>query len=172
MTPSSSPPYDPLRILAALNSAGADYVVIGGFAARLWGSATVTQDTDICYARDHANLTRLAGVLSGLNARLRGVGDEVPFLMDARTLARGDHFTFETDAGDLDCLGTPKGSAGFEALARNAAVKDLGDGLVVKVAALEDIVLMKKAVGRPKDLIELEVLGKLQEEIEAAESGA
>ncbi|MEA2645085.1 MAG: hypothetical protein QOE92_168 [Chloroflexota bacterium] len=65
----------------------------------------------------------------------------------------------------VDCLGTPRGTAGYDALARAAAPKDLGDGLVVKVVALEDIMLMKKAAGRPKDLIELEVLGALRDEI-------
>jgi hypothetical protein len=30
--------------------------------------------------------------------------------------------------------------------------------------------LMKRAAGRPKDLVELEILGKLREEIEAREN--
>jgi hypothetical protein len=84
----------------------------------------------------------------------------------------GDDFTFNTDAGPLDCLGSPAGSGGYGALERAATVKHLGDGLDVKVAAIEDIMLMKKAAGRPKDLIELEILGKLREEIEARERGA
>jgi hypothetical protein len=83
----------------------------------------------------------------------------------------GDHFTFLTDSGPLDCLGLPAGSSGYEALERAAAVKNLGGGLEVKVAALEDIMLMKKAAGRPKDLIELEILSKLREEIDARDAG-
>ena len=67
--------------------------------------------------------------------------------------------------------GLPAGSGGYEALERAAGVKNLGGGLEVKVAALEDIMLMKKAAGCPKDLIELEILGKLREEIEAWERG-
>jgi hypothetical protein len=153
-----------------LNQGGVRFVVIGGYAAALWGSPSVTVDTDICYARDERNFHALAAALRSLGARLRGVAEEVPFVLDAGTLAMGDQFTFDTDAGALDCLGLPAGSDGFEALDRNAAVKRLGEGLDVKVAALEDIMLMKRAAGRPKDLVELEILAKLREEIEAREN--
>jgi hypothetical protein len=38
--------------------------------------------------------------------------------------------------------------------------------LRVSVAALEDVIQMKRAAGRPKDLVEVEVLAALREEIE------
>jgi hypothetical protein len=38
----------------------------------------------------------------------------------------------------------------------------------VKVARLDDLIAMKQAAGRPKDLIEVEVLGALREEIDEA----
>jgi hypothetical protein len=41
------------------------------------------------------------------------------------------------------------------------------DGLTVLVASIEDLIRMKRAAGRPKDLIEVEVLGALQAEIDA-----
>lgn len=143
------------------------FVVIGGIAARILGSPTVTRDLDICYARDPQNLERLAAVLRELHASLRGVEQEVPFQLDARTLAAGDHFTFVTDAGDLDILGTPSGVGGFDELARNAPELDL-DGLRVKVASIDDLIRMKRAAGRPKDRVELEILGALRDEIDAA----
>jgi predicted transcriptional regulator len=37
----------------------------------------------------------------------------------------------------------------------------------VLVASIEDLIRMKRAAGRPKDLIEVEVLGALQAEIDA-----
>jgi hypothetical protein len=36
----------------------------------------------------------------------------------------------------------------------------------IPVAALEDVIRLKKAAGRPKDRAELEILGALLEEIE------
>ncbi|HXX61648.1 MAG TPA: hypothetical protein VEI48_10205, partial [Candidatus Sulfotelmatobacter sp.] len=104
-------------------------------------------------------------VLRGLGARLRGVTDAVPFRLDARALAAGDAFTFSTDAGDLDIIATPAGTAGYHDLSRTAATIDL-DGMRVQVASIDDLMRMKLAAGRPKDLIELEVLGALRDELD------
>jgi hypothetical protein len=160
------PRFDPIRALRELSAGGVRYVVIGAFAGRLLGSPTLTRDLDICYARDPANLEALAGVLRRLHARLRGVERNVPFRVDARALAAGDAFTFVTDAGDLDVLGTPAGTAGYEDLAGSAKPTEL-DGLTVLVAGIDDLIRMKRAAGRPKDLVEVEILGALRAEIDA-----
>lgn len=158
-------PFDPLRMLDVLARHEVRFVMIGGLAGRLWGSPTVTNDMEVCYATDPANLTRLAAALRALRARLRGVDEDVPFLLDERTLAAGDHFTFATDAGGLDCLGTPAGTKGYDDLARTAESIEIGDH-VVKVAPIEDLIRMKLATGRAKDRIEVEILGAVREEIE------
>jgi hypothetical protein len=158
-------PFDPLAALRALDEEGVRFVVIGGIAARLLGSPTVTGDLDVCYARDAANLERLARVLAHMEARLRGAPPDLPFRPDAPTLAAGDHFTLATTAGDLDLLGTPSGVGGYEQLARTAERVDL-DGMTVLVASLDDLITMKRPAGRPKDLIELEILGALRDEVE------
>ena len=162
--------FDPLRALRDLNEAGVRYVVIGAFAGRLLGSPTMTRDLDICYARDRGNVEALAAVLRGLHARLRGVDQEVPFQLDARSLAAGDSFTFVTDAGDLDILGTPDGTTGFDDLAKTAVRTDL-DGLVVLVTSIDDLIRMKRAAGRPKDLIEIEMLSALRDELDSGRRG-
>jgi hypothetical protein len=143
------------------------YILIGGLAARLWGSPTVTNDLDLCYARDRRNLAALAAALKNLKARLRGVPEKVPFLLDSKTLEAGDHFTFETRAGNLDILGYPAGSGGFDSLARTAQEIEIAKGLKVQVADVRDLIKMKRAAGRPKDLIEVEILSALQDEIES-----
>jgi hypothetical protein len=40
------------------------------------------------------------------------------------------------------------------------------DGVTVLVAAIDDLIRMKRAAGRPKDRVELEILGALREEID------
>jgi hypothetical protein len=157
-------PYQPLGALRVLHQHGVRFVLIGGVAARLWGSPTMTNDTDISYAGDHGNLQRLAEALRQMGARLRGVDEDVPFLLDATTIAKGQNFTFITDLGPLDILGAPAGVRGFEELAANATDFDLGDGLVVAVCDLDDLIRMKRAAGRPKDRIEIEVLSAVREE--------
>lgn len=155
--------FEPVAALQVLVAHRVDFVVIGGIAARIWGSPTVTRDLDICYARAPANLERLASALQEIHAKLRGVKEEVPFRLDARTLAAGDSFTFKTDVGDLDCLDTPTGTGGYDDLKVSAELVDV-DGLKVWVTSLSDLIEMKRAAGRNKDRVELEVLGALRDE--------
>jgi hypothetical protein len=157
--------FRPTQALAALVQHDVRFVVIGGVAAAAHGYPSLTGDLDICYARDARNLERLAAALIELDARLRGAEEDVPFVVDGRSLAAGDHFTFTTVAGDLDCLGTPAGTSGFDDLAANAAALDV-DGLTVLVAAVEDLIRMKRAAGRAKDRAELEILGALRDVLE------
>jgi hypothetical protein len=148
--------FDPLRIFKTLNKRDVRFVVIGGIAGRLWGSTTVTNDLDICYARDRANLQSLVAALRDLKVKL---------ITDVRTLELSDDFTFTTIAGSLEVVGTPPGSSGYAALARTATSMDVG-GVHVLVASLEDLIQMKRAAGRPKDLIEVEILAAVREELE------
>jgi hypothetical protein len=88
----------------------------------------------------------------------------LPFRVDAKALRAGDSFTLTTDVGWLDLLGTPSGTSGFEDLARTADVFDLF-GQRVLVASVEDLIRMKRAAGRPKDLLAIEELGALRDEL-------
>ena len=157
--------FDAVRLLQELNAAGVRYIVIGGVAARVLGSPLLTADLDICHARDEANHQALAGVLQRVHARLRGVEVGLPFRLDAKTLANGDSFPFETDFGAFGILGTPSGTSGYADLAVNAILVDL-DGLSVFIADIDDLIRMKRAAGRPKDLMAVEELGALSEELD------
>jgi hypothetical protein len=161
--------FDPRRILIALQKHEVRFVVIGGIAGRLWGSPSVTNDLDVCYARDGANLDALAAALRDLKAKLRGVDRDVPFQIDRRALEIRDHFTFTTVAGNFDCLGRPAGSAGYDSLARTATIMELGN-MSVPIASLDALIMMKRAAARPKDLIEVEILAAVREEVERDES--
>jgi hypothetical protein len=134
-----------------------DFVVIGGIAAVLHGSAHATYDLDICYATDSGNLDALGEVLLELGARLKGVDDQVPFVPDASVLRRVELLTMVTREGELDVLARPAGSTGYEALRRNADRFDL-DGFSVLVASIDDLIAMKQAAGRRKDLAAIEEL--------------
>jgi len=159
---------DFLDALHVLVSHGVEFVLIGGVAANALGSPSVTTDLDICYERSDDNLERLVTALIALGARLRGPGvpDSAPFQLHPDTLRAGDSFTFATRAAALDVLGTPSGTRGFAELRANATLMDFGEGLEVWVCSLEDLMRMKTAAGRPKDRIELEVLGALRDELE------
>lgn len=162
----STPPFDPLALLRTIGEHGVGFVLIGGFGAAIRGSPVITGDVDVCYARDDDNLERLAAALDELGATLRGAPPEVLFRLDALTLEAGDHFTFATSAGPLDCLGTPAGTDGFADIDASATDEDL-DGLVVRVASVDDLIRMKRAAGRPQDQIAIEWLAALRDELES-----
>ena len=158
--------FDALRGLRELVANGVRFVVIGGIAGRAWGSTTITNDLDICYERSKGNHQALATALRKLEATLRGAPAGLPFVLDDRTLAMGDSFTFETVAGSLDCLGTPSGTSGYADLIKNATEVDLEDDLRVAICSLDDLIRMKRAADRPKDRIEVEILVAVKEERE------
>jgi hypothetical protein len=162
--------FDPLPTLGVLVRQGVRFVLIGGFGGRLHGSNLITNDLDICYERGDENLKRLAAALRELHAELRGASRGLPFILEAKTLRMGDHFTFATAAGALDCLGSPAGIKSYEALERNAIHVELEGRLSIMVASLDDLIRMKLAAGRHKDLEAAETLGALREEIDALEA--
>jgi hypothetical protein len=163
----------PTRLLAiarVLVDHDVRFILIGGYAAIAHGSPILTRDIDVCYARDQGNLERLAGALRQLHAYLRGAPADLPFQLDALTLKAGDHFTFVTDLGSLDILGTPAGTSGFRDLDQDAVDFDI-DGVQMRVASIDDLMRMKLAAGRAKDLVALEWLAALRDEIEKRNSG-
>jgi hypothetical protein len=75
----------PLRLLGEYK---VDCVIVGGVAAAIHGSLILTNDLDVCYARDPTNLERLADALKSVHARLRNVPEGLPFILDAETFSR------------------------------------------------------------------------------------
>lgn len=152
------------RLLRVLVRNGVDFVVIGGIAAVLHGSARATFDLDICFATPPENLEHLGSALTELEARPRGVPDDVPFVPDAATLRRIEVVTLSTIAGELDILRSPAGAPRYDVLARHADRVDIrGDEILV--ASVEDLMAMKTAADRPKDradLAELEAILRLR----------
>jgi predicted nucleotidyltransferase len=160
------PEFRPTRLLRRLVESGVDFVVIGGFAAIAHGSVQLTRDLDICYSTEAPNLEALGLGLVDLGARLRGVTDDVPFAPDAATLRRTRVVTLETEEGPLDVLADPAGAPGYETLKHRALEVPVA-GVLVRVASLEDLLAMKRASGRPKDLLaieELEAIARLASE--------
>jgi transcriptional regulator with XRE-family HTH domain len=153
-------PLEPHPLLKVLVAQGVDFVLIGGMAGLARGSSYPTYDLDVAYARDEANLERLAKALRELRVTLRGAPADLPFLLDARTLDNGSNFTFVTEFGMFDILGYVSGVSSYEELRREATVLEV-EGFPIRVASLGHLIAMKRAANRPKDqnmLLELIVL--------------
>ena len=148
------------RLLETLVGNDVRFVVVGGVAATVHGSARLTQDLDVVYARDEANLSRLVEALWPLQPYPRGAPEGLPFTWDVETLAAGLNFPLTTTLGDLDLLGEIAGGGGYRKLVDDAIVVQL-DEFDFLCLALQRLIDVKRAAGRPKDLeaiAELEII--------------
>jgi hypothetical protein len=158
--------FAPDELISALAEAGVNYVLIRGLAVAAHGFARATKDLDIVPAPDAANLERLAKLLRLLDAQHHGLGDfdrsESPFdPLDPAQLAEGGNFALDTRLGRLDVMqwvpGIP-GELAFEHLA-SGAIDTAVNSWRVRVCSREDLIEMKRAAGRPQDLVDLTELG-------------
>jgi hypothetical protein len=149
--------FDPRALVRALAGRGVEFVVIGGFAAVIYGSPRLTQDLDITYATDPANLGALGQALVDLEAGLRDADGAAEFTPDARALKQVSVLTLSTSAGPLDLLAEAPGGPAYDVLRREAWRADIG-GVAVLVASIDDLLAMKRALGRAKDLADIEEL--------------
>ena len=148
--------------LKLLAGSGITFVVVGGYAATLHGSAYLTRDLDICYERTPENMERLVSALRPHHPRLRGAPTELPFIFDVKTLSKGMNFTLQTDLGDIDLLGHIDGLGEFPDVAADAASMALF-GYTCRVASIDSLIRSKRAAGRAKDLNVLPELEALKE---------
>jgi hypothetical protein len=151
------PRFRPTALLRRLVEAGVDFVVVGGVALVAHGSNRFTNDLDITYSTDPANLVALGAVLVDLGAKLRGVPEDVPFVLDERTLRQVELLTLDTPEGPIDLLALPPGASPYSELRRRAVQLDIS-GVSVRVASLDDLEDMKRAAGRDVDRIDLETI--------------
>lgn len=151
------------RLVRVLTEAGVEFVVVGGVAAVAHGSARLTQDLDVVYARTPDNLERLVSALAPLAPYLRGAPPSLPFRWDTDTVRRGLNFTLTTACGDIDLLGEITAGGGYDDLLPHTIVLPLF-GLPCRCLDLEWLIRVKRAAGRPKDLVALAELEALREE--------
>ena len=156
--------------LLLLAGSEVDFVIVGGVAATLHGSAFQTFDLDICYSRDRGNLERLVGVLSPFHPTLRGAPSGLPPKWDPRTLRNGLNFTLTKDLGDLDLLGEIAGIGSYQAVkAKSRSVEMYA--LKFSILSLSGLIEAKRAAGRDKDLRALPELEALLEATEGDAAG-
>jgi hypothetical protein len=156
----SAPSFD--QLLARLVQADIRFVVIGGLALGSWGVVRGTKDCDIVPDPAPENLDMLAHLAAELGGRVQ-LGESL--LGSERSIAAllrsGDRALIATQLGDLDVVQGLDGVLPYAELRAGAIDVELA-GVTIAICALEHLRTMKRAAGRPRDLVDLDDLDAAQ----------
>jgi hypothetical protein len=154
--------------LRALGAAKVEYVLVGGLAVQLHGFQRSTLDIDLVLAMDDDNLSRFIGVAAQLGLRpvipvplesLRNASQIEQWHREKGMLA----FPLrEPNGGGAAVDVLVRSEVPFVDLASRATVATLF-GHQVRIAAIDDLLTMKRSAGRPKDLLDIAALEKIKQ---------
>jgi len=139
-------------ILQRLADAGFEFVVVGGYAGVLHGSAYVTNDLDVCAVLSPENIGRLRTALTDLHPVHRMTHNRVSFLENPAEGQPVMNLYLETDGGVIDVLGSVLGIGDYKRLKERAVEVSLF-GRKCRLMSLDDLIAAKEALGREKDLL-------------------
>ena len=138
-------------LLRVLHDQDVAYILVGGAAATIHGSARLTLDVDVVYQRTPDNLARLVNALAPCAPSLRGAPAGLPFQWDVETLDRGLNFTLTTTIGPIDLLGEIAGAGTYEKILPDTHELP-AFGVRCRCVTLDRLIHLKRAAGRVKDL--------------------
>ena len=151
-------PFNPYALFEALEVHKVHYVVVGGLARIVHGTAEITRSLDIAPALVDTNLRALDRALTDLNATV-----ERQELVTADALASGSPISIPTPAGTLAVVPAPWGTRGYEDLRIRGNRENLGRGLRPQIASKVDLVRMLEASPRAEDVERLQRMRRLME---------
>jgi len=138
-------------LFAALNDAGARYLVVGAHAVAFYAEPRFTKDLDVWVEASAANAPRVMAALRAFGAPLSDV-TEADFSRPEITLQIG------VAPNRID-LTTQIDGVTFESAWPNRTASAFGDQTVWLIGR-RDLVANKRASGRPQDLLDLELLSR------------
>lgn len=156
-----------MRVVAALNRSGVRYVIVGGFAAYLHGTRRLTVDLDLVIDLRANEARRAIEALLALDLKPRLPVDPLQFAdAEIRTgWIRDKHMTVftmfdpATPGFVVDLFAESPGD--FEALYAAAVNIEL-DAQPARLCAIDDLIAMKLAAGRPQDLLDVNTLREIK----------
>jgi predicted nucleotidyltransferase len=139
------------EFIQALGSYNVDYLLIGGYSVILYGYHRTTGDMDIWVRKTALNYDKLTQAMNSFGLPASMIGSQ-RFL----NAAEYDVFTFGRPPVAIDIV-TEINGVDFEVAFNNKEIVEV-DGLKVNLISKTDLIITKTAVGRYKDLDDLENL--------------
>ncbi len=135
--------FDPVRVLRTLTDRGVDFVFVGMGAGYVRGAPYPSYNTDITPGMESDNLARVEEVLEVLEARPLERDEWGP--VEEHTLP--GYRRLMTSAGMVNVVDSLPGVGGYGRVKTKSDMVEVADGLSVRVAAMEDVICSKEAVG-------------------------
>jgi hypothetical protein len=143
--------FDPLPLLRVLELGGARVVVIGQVAGIMHGSRELTGDLDLLWDGDPGQAGPMAAAFSQASAQLTNDdGAPVPCDLAAFRLPKV-LFRTATASGDCCTPALPWGNLPIADFLGRCETARAGD-FTIRYLSREDLIQMRQAIGRPKDL--------------------
>lgn len=154
-------------LLERLLAYDVDLVLISGFAAVVHGSTLVTQGLDICAAITETEVEKLRAALKDLHPWHRmNPTARLPFSEYPSDLRGVNNIYLKTDLGVLDILSKTSPAGDFEEIKRRSVAVPLY-GYRCRVISIDDLILVKESMNRPKDQQAVQELKLIQEKLKA-----
>jgi hypothetical protein len=143
--------FDPLPLLRALDRAGVRIVVIGQVAGIMHGSRELTGDLDLLWDGDAAQAGSLAAAFAASSARL--TDDDGVCVRCEPEAFRLPKVLFRTATASGDCCtpARPWGALPVMDFIERSEVASAGE-FMIRYISRPDLIVMRQAVGRVKDL--------------------
>jgi hypothetical protein len=132
-----------------LNEKNVEYVIVGGYAVAFHGFVRATKDIDILFNNNPENIKRLITALVGFGISETGMNPAI-----------------FSNPGQILRMGCPPlmielingvGGVTFQEIWQNKVMGNYGD-IKVSFISKKDLLLTKKAAGRPQDIRDIEEL--------------
>ena len=141
-------------MVLALQKAGVEFMLVGGYAVALYGWPRMTFDIDFWILANSENA-------AALMRALKDFGVPTMDLREEDFHRPGMVFQIGVEPQRIDIISAISGVDYADALTRARSMSV--DDLEIKVIALEDLIANKDASGRPKDIADAFALRKIME---------
>lgn len=153
------------KLIECMTASGVKFVLVGGFAGVVHGCTYVTQDIDVCCDFSAGNLLALQEALKDLRPVHRMTPRRLKLKLTPENCSDFKNLYLDTDIGQLDCLGYIEGLGEYKDVEPLSEIRNIGEGLRIRVLTVDSLIKAKKAMNRPRDkdaLLQLEAIKKMR----------
>jgi len=155
------------ELIGALEKREVEYLIVGGWAVVAHGLIRTTKDVDICPRPSEGNYKKLLLAMADIHGEpiLGDLADDHDVKLDLDGLRHGGNWLLITEYGRLDLMqdlsGPDDSRWGWDELFKKSVIKKLA-GYECRFCGYEDLLALKRAAGRPQDLLDVEGIQEAQ----------